>query len=392
MTPLVGKYLAACLVGLKDKNPTVRKYYASAIGHLAGIAKEQSVKNLINILSDLYAEDPSNKGVPLVIQSINKRHHELLKDYVENIIPLIFFAMHEEVNDDNKATVELWKELWLDISPGDAGIRMNLSSIVPVVEKALEDSSWVRKTQGGNALNTIATRLGSNLEEKYRLQLLNLLISTIPGRTFQGKERLLQAIASLCKGLNREDPICSKIIDIVMKECRKEEPQYRTHALKAIGDILEELQADRFEEVYNMVWYLLDKKTLKTDSNDDEDMSDITTDERARRANIFNKLKETVCETIGKSWPKNSVETQQKYQQLFVERCANCLKDSTRQVQISLLVALGKYVDRLKILEIEISDNVEKKQRTDLDRATIIDQICNQILSAIFYASGKYRT
>lgn len=39
MSPLVGKYLAACFVGLKDHNATVRKYYANAVGHLVGIAK-----------------------------------------------------------------------------------------------------------------------------------------------------------------------------------------------------------------------------------------------------------------------------------------------------------------------------------------------------------------
>lgn len=39
MTPLVGKYLGACFVGIKDRNVTVRKYNASAIGHLMGLAK-----------------------------------------------------------------------------------------------------------------------------------------------------------------------------------------------------------------------------------------------------------------------------------------------------------------------------------------------------------------
>lgn len=39
MQPLVGKYLSACFSGLKDRNNIVRKYYASAMGHLIGIAK-----------------------------------------------------------------------------------------------------------------------------------------------------------------------------------------------------------------------------------------------------------------------------------------------------------------------------------------------------------------
>lgn len=52
MTPLVSKYLAACFVGLKDRNSTVRKYYASAIGHLVGIAKvRQNYDDIVIILN-----------------------------------------------------------------------------------------------------------------------------------------------------------------------------------------------------------------------------------------------------------------------------------------------------------------------------------------------------
>lgn len=42
MQPLVGKYLSACFGGLKDRNNIVRKYNASAIGHLIGVAKVNS--------------------------------------------------------------------------------------------------------------------------------------------------------------------------------------------------------------------------------------------------------------------------------------------------------------------------------------------------------------
>lgn len=43
MQPLVGKYLSASFNCLKDRNNVVRKYYASAIGHLLGIAKVSRV-------------------------------------------------------------------------------------------------------------------------------------------------------------------------------------------------------------------------------------------------------------------------------------------------------------------------------------------------------------
>uniref|UniRef100_A0A1I8PQ69 Proteasome-associated protein ECM29 homolog n=1 Tax=Stomoxys calcitrans TaxID=35570 RepID=A0A1I8PQ69_STOCA len=404
MTPLVGKYLGACFVGIKDRNATVRKYYASAIGHLIGIAKEQSIRNLFVKLDELYMENTSNRSaVILVLQSINKRHNELIKDYLDSALPLIFFAMHEEQTEENKANIELWRDLWNEVSSGDAGIRMNLNVIVPKLEKALNDASWSRKAQAANAIKTIAKRLKDTLQEPDRLQLINLLINGLQGRTFQGKERLLQALAALCKGLDRNHEICERIVEAALKECRKEEPQYRTLVLSSLGDILEELEVDRFEEVYNMLWYILDKKALRklstSDDDGEEEEQDLTTDERNRRATILNKLKETVCETLGKSWPRNSLETQTKYQQLFAERCSTIIIDNTRPVQVSLMVALAKFTERLQILgnpgnEDEapntMTGNKEKKVKVDkeMERGIIVEKICKDVLSAVTYAAG----
>lgn len=247
MQALVGKYLSACFSGLKDRNNIVRKYNATAIGHLMGIAKEQSVVRLFAKLTEFYFENQSNKGVPQTISSINKRHSELLKDYSGHILPLIFFAMHEPVTDDNRATIELWHELWNEVSPGDAGIRLNLDSILPMLEKSLEDPSWCIKAQSANSINTIASRLGANLDHAERNRLINALLNTVGGRTFQGKERILQALASLCDGLKKDDSnIHRQIIDAVMKECSKEEVTYRTHSLKALGEILQVRQLIAF--------------------------------------------------------------------------------------------------------------------------------------------------
>lgn len=343
-------------------------------------------------LGELYFENQSNKGIPQAISAINKRHQEILKDYSNHILPLIFFAMHEQITEENRTTVELWKDLWTENSPGDAGIRMNLDSILPTLEKCLDDPSWAIKAQSANSINTIASRLGNTLGDAERNRLINALLSCISGRTFQGKERILQALASLCNGLKKDDTVQlhKHIIDAVMKECQKEEPIYRTHALKAIGDILEQLNEDRFEEVYNMIWYLLDKKDLASVTGDDDDKT-LSSDERNKRALIFINLKDAVCETLGKAWPADSVETQNKYQRMFVERCVQCLQNNTRPVQLALLIALDKFVNRLKCLEKNDGGETnlkEKKQK--IDSNSNLNEICKDILSAVVFISGKY--
>lgn len=91
-----------------------------------------------------------------------------------------------------------------------------------------------------------------------------ILISGLSGRTWNGKEKLLDALGSIC--LNCKDSIrndteipLETIIDAVMKECRKENIVYRRHAIEAIGNILSALDIDKFEELYNIVQDILIK-------------------------------------------------------------------------------------------------------------------------------------
>ncbi|XP_055629040.1 proteasome-associated protein ECM29 homolog [Toxorhynchites rutilus septentrionalis] len=389
MQPLTGKYLGSCFTGLSDRNATVRKYYASAIGHLIGTAKDQSIVRLFAKLQELYFEKQSSRAVPLTIQAINKRHQEVLKDYSSNVLPLMFFAMHEEVTEENKSTIELWQELWHETNTGDAGLRMNLDAILEILEAKLNDPSWLLKAQAGNAINTLATKLGSNLDDAIRLKLVDLILANLGGRTFHGKEKLLHALASLCKNLKKESNHHTRIIDAVMKECRKEEPVYRTQALKSLGNILDELKEDRFEEVYNMVWHLLDKQDLSDSEKDEKEI--VSSDEKNKQMLIFINLKETVCETLGKAWPEHSIDTQKRYQLMFVEKCAQCLKLNTRQVQMCLLQALGRFLERLHLLKKEehkVEENKEKKAKVDSEGGEILEKICKTVLSAIVEVAG----
>lgn len=174
-----------------------------------------------------------------------------------------------------------------------------------------------------------------------------------------------------------------------MRECRKEEPTYRTHALRSTGDILQALEVDRFEEVYNMVWHLLDR----SNSLDDGGETECTAEERSKKATTSLLLRETVCETLGKAWPMNALDTQRKYQLKFVEKCVECLMKNTRPVQLSLLIALGRFLERLKIFDADdaATTNPEeaevKKQKVDdekdLEQDEILEKICNLVMKCV---------
>lgn len=394
MTPLTGKYLAGCLSGISDRNPTVKKYYASGIGHLIGKAKDQSIIKLFEKLTDAYFDPESNKAkaIPLVIHAIHKKYPELLKDFSGDIIPLIFFAMHEEITEESRQNVEHWKDVWHEVSAGDVGIKFNLEKITTRLEQCFQSQVFTIKAQSGRSINTLATRLNKDLSDEDRRKLINLLINNITGRTYQGKENILEALASLSKHLKKDDTdFHIRLIDAVMKEVRKKENHiYKTHALKSIGNILEALEEDRFEELYNLVWFIMDKTNLSFDEDDDENTT-LTADEKNKQMLVLGNLKEAVCEALGKAWPLNSIDTQQKYQLMFAQKCTNCLHSNTRQVQLSLLSALGKFVEKLYILNTcsNAIDPQEKKVKLESNEKDL-NEILTTVLKAIVDVSSKF--
>lgn len=385
MQPVVGKYLGVCLIGINDRNSTIRKYFANTIGNLIGVAKPQSIKNLFAKLENAYFQNPQNKGIPLTIREINNRHSELLKDYFEYILPLMFFAIHEDINEENKVILDFWKNLWDEISPGDAGISANLSKILELIKKNIDSEKWTLRVQSGAAINKIFTRLNHIIDIDLRLSLINDILKSIRGRIFKSKEIFLTALVAACHSIRGKDEISSIVIEAVLQECKKNNPEYKTKAIESFGLIVEELDVDVWEELYQLTSTIFDSKDFLT-FNDSINKSELTAKERIDKANTFNNLKEAVCLSLGRCWPTKSIVTQNKYQIQFIDKCALCIAASTRQVQIACLFALWKFMEKIRIFDenydVAFIENTDKKYKVDtFDTIKTISSKVLEILS-----------
>lgn len=102
--------------------------------------------------------------------------------------------------------IQSWEELWMDIVPGtEAGLRMYSSDIIGYLQRAITSSSWKLKSQSAAAIGSMASSLKSNLNPDQRATLLRILLDGLTGRTWEGKEHLLHALASLVSAQTVED-------------------------------------------------------------------------------------------------------------------------------------------------------------------------------------------
>ncbi|XP_066591555.1 proteasome adapter and scaffold protein ECM29 [Prorops nasuta] len=355
LQPFAGKILTALVNGLADRNIVVRKNNAIAIGHVVGSAKESSCEKLFNTLKTWYMEKEDESlqlAVGQTLDAINTHNQDILRNHLNIIAPLVFFAMHIDKTPENENTIELWTNLWNDITPGsEAGIRQNLESITNMLQSAFESASWTRKVQAANAVHTVAIKLGDGINNDARNVLLKVLIEGLCGRTWNGKERLLNALATLtCRSkiaLTTNEELLSTIIEILSRESRKGTMDYRRNALKALAEILHELDVDKFSETYDIAQELLVKLSNKNEEAEEGNFAEIV---KQKEENI--NVQETIYEVLGKAWPTNK-ETQDKYCVEFINHCQQILANSTRTVQVAILVALNLYVDRLKLFQMK---------------------------------------
>ncbi|XP_072940517.1 proteasome adapter and scaffold protein ECM29 [Epargyreus clarus] len=351
LEPLAGKIMAALLTGTFDRNATVRKNYAEALGQVSAYAKPQSIEKLMKKLINLYEtkeDDTSRSAIALTLKSIAKAKIEHIKDNEDVLAPIVFLAMHAP-KDEESTTVEMFEEIWTDISPArESGIRQHLPGIREQVELALTSSSWTKKIQAANAIKSICKDLSSGLGEQ-REPFVRALLAAVHGKTFDGKQHVIDALAELCAVKDGEaalsPALASECVNSLLVEARKQEMVYKKHAITALGRALAATQCDRFHQVYEIVKVILSKDETSLGKDSDEEDNEGA---RQRREQLT-ALKEAAYDLLGNAWPKDP-DTQEKYQGVFFEHCAQSYPVSSRSTQLAVLAALAKVLPRLAAL------------------------------------------
>uniref|UniRef100_A0A8B9JRI3 Ecm29 proteasome adaptor and scaffold n=1 Tax=Astyanax mexicanus TaxID=7994 RepID=A0A8B9JRI3_ASTMX len=350
LTPYSGKLMSALLNGIHDRSVVVQKSFAFAIGHLVRVSSGWSLKQ--DRISSLAVYKSS---CCLTVHAISHYSPDVLKAHAGVALPLAFLGMHQQ-NDEQGASGDsnLWAEVWQEHVPGSfGGIRLYMTELIAITQRALQSQSWKMKAQGGVAMATIAKQQTGSLVAPHLGMLLNALLQGLAGRTWAGKEELLKAVGSVVSKCSVElqkpvagQPAVGEVLDLVLKECRKESVVYKVAALRCAADILEATGEDRFQELAEIIFPLIRKNQPGSPKRggDDED------DEDAKERELQMEVLLCAFESLGKAWPENA-QTQSRYQVEVCVLMCDRLKLSTWRVQLGVLQCMKLFYQRLLLLE-----------------------------------------
>jgi len=266
---------------------------------------------------------------------MSRNASNILKNFNKDIVPLIYIGKNEPIEELKKQFDEIWDEIG-----SQSTVTLYLQEMVDFSSKHLASSSWNLRRSVALAIVSISEAVGKNFNP-YFDQIIKLLIEGLGGRIWKGKESFLLAITSICaacKTLIQEKYNVRDYIQILEKECKKNDKDYRRHALTALANLLKAYEEiDIFNEIYELL--LPNISTVPSESSGKDEEGDKPR-EFLIKANSFHVL--------GYAFSKN-YETQHKFVDVLFNLLCTQIHNTPWNVKLAILEALKVIVSRLVI-------------------------------------------
>jgi len=381
------------LNGLTDRQAGVRRSYSTAAGYVAKVASAKSLDKSINKLQSWYLEKPPEertlrRAIAWAFSAISKHALDQLKAHASAAMPLVFFATHapaEEGEEAAQGEAAIWSEVWTEATPGtEQGIHLYLKEIIALLQAAIVSPSWPLKSQAARAIGTIAEKLPPEKMDAENLKdlLSAVAVEGLTGRTWEGKEALLEATRALCcrNSASFSSPSTSMEVDltdsekallsmrptllsILVREAKKEKLSYKISAVDAAARVFEAWTADeQFQPLASTILERLVKDEEEENENRDGNAMDhdglVGGHQKPKSAERVS-FEEIALESLGRAFPTKrpaNADCLIKTKATFETLAERMGEKHVWKIQLAALKGLQLVVNRSWVLEGGVGD------------------------------------
>ncbi|OAX83467.1 hypothetical protein ACJ72_02169 [Emergomyces africanus] len=222
-----------------DRNDTISASYSSSIGYLMRLASDEQMLKTIEFAKSLYfgAEDNSHRVISgEILYSISKLANDRVAAFSAAFLPFIFVGMHDTEDQVRELFVKTWNE---NVS-GSRAVSLYLQEILDIVSNHLDSPRWAIKHTSALAIAKAASSLDDNIDVATAELIWPVIEKAVAGKTWEGKETVLEGFIKFSrksKALwSQNSDVRDQIKAIVVREAKRNNPVYRPHALKSLGE------------------------------------------------------------------------------------------------------------------------------------------------------------
>ena len=187
-------------------------------------------------------------------------------------LPFVFFAKH----DLDEHVKEQFEKTWTENVGGSRAVLLYLKEINGLSIQRLESPKWAIKHTAALAIADATVSCGTEISGPNAAIIWPALEKTLALKTFDGKEKVLDAFVKFTKAAKslweEESSIAAHMKKIAVREAKRNNDAYRPHAFTSLGEYSEaRTDIDMFDEVYNIVAPTLEDLTSENKMDTEED-------------------------------------------------------------------------------------------------------------------------
>lgn len=256
-----------------DRNDTISSSYATACGYLTRLASDGALLDLLNYCRKLYFDSDEDRHRIIagdIVHAVSKHATDRFNSVAVEALPFVFVAKHDTYE---RARI-LFEDTWTENVGGSRAVLLYLREIVDLASQCLASARWSIKHTSAFAIADVVTSSGSSIDEANAKIIWPALEKALSGKTWDGKERILEAFILFAKNstLLSSDPQTGELMDRIMfREAQRQNAAYRQHAVKCLGSFV---AFRKNEDLYDQVWKVV-APILKELSGVEQDEMDV---------------------------------------------------------------------------------------------------------------------
>ena len=273
--PHADHFLKVLEKAVLDRNAAVSAGYARAAGYLSRLASDSSLLRLASYSKEQYyiAEDEQRRQVAAdIIYAVSKFATDRFNALAAVFLPFVFFAKH----DLDEHVKEQFEKTWTENVGGSRAVLLYLREINGLSIERLESPKWAIKHTAALAIAESTVSCGAEISGPNAAIILPALENALALKTFDGKEKVLDAFVKFTKAgkslWGAESSIAAQMKKIAIREAKRNNDAYRPHAFTSLGEYSEaRTDIDMFDEVYNIITPMLEELINEDKMDTDED-------------------------------------------------------------------------------------------------------------------------
>ncbi|KAL9020239.1 MAG: hypothetical protein Q9185_002522 [Variospora sp. 1 TL-2023] len=269
--PYANHFLKLARKQVLDRNDTISASYSAACGYLARLASDEEIVKLVEYCRKLYfgSDDERHRLVAgEMVLATSKYATDRFNALAAEILPFVFLAKH----DSYDRAKSVFQDTWNETVGGSRTVLLYLDEIISLAMQYLNSPRWALKHTAAFTIAETINAAGAEMSDAAAQVIWPGIESAMDGKTWEGKEKILQALVKFARAKNvvtEDEGRWAQIQKIVLRESKRNNAVYRQHALACLADYVELRESIKLgTEVYEITAPIIEEVLVGPEAMD----------------------------------------------------------------------------------------------------------------------------